>query len=94
MCSIAHSPPLWAEIITGFISFNQATFSHSSSLQGQQYGRAEDVGKRGQPGHQGLHDSAIRESTRGFRRNDPLRSKRVISTMTAAEKGNEEGGIY
>lgn len=68
------------------ISRNQVTFSHSS-LPGSTVRRA-DAKETNQASR--FHDSAIRESRRGFRRNDPLRGTRVVPTMTAGRKTSKD----
>lgn len=68
------------------ISRNQVTFSHSS-LPGSTVRRA-DAKETNQASR--FHDSAIRESRRGFRRNDPLRGTRVVPTMAAGRKTRKD----
>lgn len=70
---------------TRAISRNQATFSHSSPPGSTV--RLADAKEVNQASRQAsLHDSAIRESTRGFRQNDPLRGTRVALTMATGRK--------
>lgn len=90
----AHSPSLRAEIhgdssrVIKQLSRTRVLLRVNSTV------RQRTSAKEANRGHQGLHGSAIRESTRGFRQNDPLRGTRVVSTTTLkGRRGTERGYI-